>query len=407
MDAERTSNSYAVAPLERFSAPPGLDGRFGANRGALTIKHIDAETDVQAIAAWLARLQSTRRETVSLYRAAAEKLLNWACFARGKAMSSLDHSDLVAYIDFLAAPRPALDWVCGAGTKRSSSEWRPFVRPLAPGSIRVHLAITSLLFDWMRAVGYAAMPEIDNRNNLRRRSDAERIETHSLPRSAPRTLTVRSWKWVQRYLAGSVEPITRLAVELEYFGNLKPVEIRQLRLADLVAPSDDCVTWRIQLASMKNKRRCMYALPPIGASLSCWLGRLPYARRTTFASADERINSPLLFDGGTRPDHRVRNVLRRSAELAAAGGDAVAAEELGAATQLCFRDAFVTHTGWDQLPGWGCVANARWMARPIGEYFKRLAPTNQMILESWAQLEPQWKPYCEALGLTPGDQVLR
>lgn len=401
MDAEPTSTSYGVAPLERFSAPPVLDGRYGANRSALEIKHIDAETDVQAIAAWLAWLPSTRRQTVSLYRASAEKLLNWACFARGKALSSLDHGDLVAYMDFMAAPRPALDWMCGAGTKRSSSDWRPFVRPLAPGSIRVHLAITSLLFDWMRAVGYAAMPAIDNRNNLRRRSDEQRIETHILPRGAPRTLTVRSWKWLQRYLAGSVEPITRLAVELEYFGNLKPVEIRQLRLADLVAPSDDCVAWRIRLASMKNKLRCVYALPPIGTSLSCWLDRLPCARRTKFASADERVHSPLLFDGGTRPDHRVRNVLRRSAELAAAGGDAVAMEELGAATQLSLRDAFVTQAGWDQIPGWGCVANAGWMARPIGEYFKRVVPTDQMILESWAQLEPYWKPYCEALGLTP------
>lgn len=147
----------AVAPLELVRLPDHLGGRTGSNRSALGHAQIAAQTDIDALKAWLARFLDTRT-TFDSYRKEAERLLLWATIERGKPMSSLTHEDLLVYQRFLGDPQPAERWVMKAGRKwsRFDPEWRPFAGPLAPTSQRQAIIILNTMFSWLVNAGYLA-----------------------------------------------------------------------------------------------------------------------------------------------------------------------------------------------------------------------------------------------------------
>ena len=62
----RVSNGTLV-PLEQLSLPPDLDGGHGTNRSFSSRSQIAAQTDVDAIKAWLARFVDTQA-TFDTYR---------------------------------------------------------------------------------------------------------------------------------------------------------------------------------------------------------------------------------------------------------------------------------------------------------------------------------------------------
>lgn len=57
----------AMAPLELVRLPDHLDGRTGSNRSTLGHAQIAAQTDIDALKAWLARFLDTRT-TFDSYR---------------------------------------------------------------------------------------------------------------------------------------------------------------------------------------------------------------------------------------------------------------------------------------------------------------------------------------------------
>ena len=144
-------------PIERLAVPPELDGRCGANRAPRASAQIRADTDVEAVAAWLLRYTDSRA-TLMNYRKEAERLLLWAVIERGMPLSSLAHEDLLRYRQFLANPAPAQRWVIRGGRKppRSDPAWRPFSGPLSESSVRQALLIVNALFSWLVAAGYLA-----------------------------------------------------------------------------------------------------------------------------------------------------------------------------------------------------------------------------------------------------------
>jgi len=99
-----------VKPLEQLSLPPELDGGRGSNRALGTRPQIAAQTDVDAITAWLARFVDTKA-TFDTYRKESERLLLWSTTELTKPLSSLTHEDLLLYRRFLADPQPAQRWV--------------------------------------------------------------------------------------------------------------------------------------------------------------------------------------------------------------------------------------------------------------------------------------------------------
>ena len=152
-----TSPSLPIAPIERVAFPTELDGSFGRNRANTSQSQISAQTDVDAIEAWLARFADTPT-TFNSYRKEAERLLLWSVVERRKSLSSLTHEDLLAYQAFLANPRPTARWVMKPGRKhgRQDPRWRPFAGPLSATSQRQAIVILNTLFSWLVNAGYLA-----------------------------------------------------------------------------------------------------------------------------------------------------------------------------------------------------------------------------------------------------------
>ena len=147
----------AVSPLELVRLPEHLDGQTGSNRSTLGHAQIAAQTDIEALKAWLARFLDTRT-TFDSYRKESERLLLWATVELQKPMSSLTHEDLLVYQRFLGNPQPAERWVMKAGRKwsRFEPDWRPFAGPLAPTSQRQAIIILNTMFSWLVNAGYLA-----------------------------------------------------------------------------------------------------------------------------------------------------------------------------------------------------------------------------------------------------------
>ena len=145
-----------VVPLESLRPPLALDGSVGTNRASPGGRRILADTDVEAIRAWLGT-RSGSPHTARAYRREAERALLWAMLAKGKPLSSLDTSDVAEYInDFLAAPRPAKVWIGSARAERFSQAWRPFNGPLSERSRDTARAILRAMGRWLVEQGYWA-----------------------------------------------------------------------------------------------------------------------------------------------------------------------------------------------------------------------------------------------------------
>lgn len=147
----------APAPLETLQVLEALSGRCGANRSRAGHRQIEADTDRDAVLAWLARYADSPN-TLANSRREAERLLLWALVERGKPLSSLTHEDLLLYQHFLAAPDPAERWVMAPGRKlpRRHPGWRPFAGPLSPVSVRQAMVTLNGMLSWLVQAGYLA-----------------------------------------------------------------------------------------------------------------------------------------------------------------------------------------------------------------------------------------------------------
>jgi integrase/recombinase XerD len=143
--------------LDRVQVTADLNGCHGSNRAFGNRPQIAANTDIEAIKAWLARFVETPT-TFENYRKEAERLVLWSTITLGKPISSLTHEDLLAYQRFLTDPQPAPLWVMPRGRKvaRAHPDWRPFSGPLAPSSQRQAIVILNALFSWLVHAGYLA-----------------------------------------------------------------------------------------------------------------------------------------------------------------------------------------------------------------------------------------------------------
>jgi site-specific recombinase XerD len=98
------------------------------------------------VQAWLSLHESTA--TRRAYRKEAERLILWAIFERGCALSSLTTDDAIAYRAFLRRPTPRDRWI-GPSRPRQSMEWRPFSGPLSTRSAAYALTVLAALFRWL------------------------------------------------------------------------------------------------------------------------------------------------------------------------------------------------------------------------------------------------------------------
>lgn len=165
----------SLTPLESLVALKALSGQDGTNRSRAGHCQIAADTDRDAVLAWLARYADSRN-TLANSRREAERLLLWALVERGKPLSSLTHEDLLLYQRFLADPQPAQRWVMPPGRKlpRSHPAWRPFAGPLSPISVRQAMVTLNAMLSWLVEAGYLAGNPL-SLSRQRRRASAPRV----------------------------------------------------------------------------------------------------------------------------------------------------------------------------------------------------------------------------------------
>lgn len=144
---------FAMVPLARLAVPPQLDGRHGEHRQQGP-NAWGAQTDLQAIQAWLRR-HIMRPRTFSHYGRMVERFYLWCVLVRRLPLSSLVEADFFAYNDFLADP-PA-DWVQRRAMRRDTRDWRPLRGPLHPVSRRQNLAVVSAMISAMHKAGYLSI----------------------------------------------------------------------------------------------------------------------------------------------------------------------------------------------------------------------------------------------------------
>ncbi|MBY4694825.1 site-specific integrase [Burkholderia latens] len=135
-----------IVPWEQLRVPHDVDGSQGQFRAPQAACLLNASNDYEAIQSWIALHESAA--TQRAYRKEAERLVLWAIIERGRALSSLNTDDAIAYRAFLRRPTPRERWV-GPSRPRHSVEWRPFTDALSARSAAYALNVLSALFRWM------------------------------------------------------------------------------------------------------------------------------------------------------------------------------------------------------------------------------------------------------------------
>ncbi len=135
-----------IVPWEQSRVPHEVDGSHGQFRAPRAAWLLSAPNDYEAIQSWLSLHESAA--TQRAYRKEAERLVLWAIIERGRALSSLNTDDAIAYRAFLRRPTPRERWV-ESSRPRHSVEWRPFIGALAPRSAAYALNVLSALFRWL------------------------------------------------------------------------------------------------------------------------------------------------------------------------------------------------------------------------------------------------------------------
>lgn len=268
-------------------------GRYGSNRSRAGHCQISANTDREAVLAWLARYADSPN-TLANSRREAERLLLWALLACGKPLSSLTHEDLLSYQRFLANPLPQAVWVMPTGRRlpRNHPGWRPFSGPLSPVSVRQAMVTINAMLSWLVQAGYLAGNPL-SLSRQRSRSPAPRVVRFlepelweqvrttitSMPRDTPRQAAAY---WRARWL-----------FSLLYLCGLRISEVAGNAMGGFFTRTDTKtgeLRWWLRVVGKGNKARLVPATTELMIELTNyrrWLGLPPLPQ-----SGDA---SPLVF----------------------------------------------------------------------------------------------------------------
>ena len=175
---------------------------------------LGADSDRQALQAWLTTLEMKSTHTQRAYARDVERLLLWAS-EQGKTLSTLTVADAVAHARFLTNPPP--HWVNPLPTERSRPDWRPMRGPLTRSSANRALASIGHLYGFLVESGYLVANPFAHVRSLGRSSTLhERMDTR-------RSFNAQHLRAIDEYLASLPDdPAKRRLVALlmlaEYTG---------------------------------------------------------------------------------------------------------------------------------------------------------------------------------------------
>jgi integrase len=264
-------SASGLRPLEKLVVPEHCNGAQGGLRADPSVCRLAARTDQEAVLAWLQTVgtpgaSGALSTTYRSYRREAERLLLWAAFERGVALSSLGAEDAAAFAAFLRAP--PVSWCGPRHQPRWSEQWRPLEGALSLTSVRQSLVILRGLFAFLLEHGYLVANPFQNLPPLA--SSAHK-------QTKKRALTPEQWRtlWGAIRVRGSGVAARRLcrAVQWLYATGLRPSELVAARCEDLVGPESGkrAATggWTLQVKSRAGHTREV----PVPADLLQELGQ--------------------------------------------------------------------------------------------------------------------------------------
>ncbi|WP_051705441.1 tyrosine-type recombinase/integrase [Cupriavidus metallidurans] len=291
-----------VAPLESLQLPAAYDGRDGHNRPPRgTVARTAAQNDLGAIRAWLGVHGPEGSATWKTYRCHAERLLLWAVFARGKALSDLTVEDCSAFLDFLADPQPAERWVGPRGVPRFRYDWRPFAGPLSPSSIRQSYTVVSNLCQWLvdaqylRYNPFALLPKP--------KTARTRIQIS-------RSFTKSQWAFLQRHAAElpTEDPRSmrlQFMLRFAYATGLRISEQARATVGQLVHhdhPDDPRGTWSLVFIGKGTIEREVHVSHAV-----IWM-LMRYLKNRGLSDENGRLHAATPLIGRVKPDGKVGNL---------------------------------------------------------------------------------------------------
>lgn len=231
-ETEGAMQEHELACIDLPAVPARLDGRQGTNRAVGARRQIAADTDIEAVRAWLAEYADSPH-TLRAYRKEVVRLMFWAGQTLGKPLSSLTREDLLLYEVFLA--RPTGDWADPARPRKGGGR-RLFEGPLSPASIRHALGILSGLFGYLTAAGYLAGNPLALR---RRKSRKGRGTRPGQERYLDQALWARLLAFIETLPADTARERqhherARWLFRLLYGTALRASEVAQARTRDLI-----------------------------------------------------------------------------------------------------------------------------------------------------------------------------
>lgn len=334
-------------PGGHLTLPPELDGSQGRFRGPRDRCLIGANTDAEAVAAWVAakakgapkqagRTVAAGSErsltcTQIAYRREGERLLLWAVLERRTALSSLTLEDAIAYRDFLLAP-PA-EWCGRQAQPRWKATWRPLAGPLSPRSCNYAIGVAANLFAFLVDQGYVVgnpWRGVSPPCEVERGPDIRRGFTHG------------QWRYLREQLEALPAglPARRLQVALHLLHDTG------LRIAELVGASCDDLTWETLVR------------PPLAPVEGWWLtvtGKGGKVRRVPVSSQWIARLSSYLVERGLQADPRQAGDAALLGKLAGRESVTSAADGISASSLHRQLKSFLRH-GATKLAGSDPVA---------------------------------------------------
>lgn len=340
--------SIGVVPLERLRLPPGLSGVQGTNRAEAHADRTTAIDDLEAVRTWLS-LQASTTHTWRAYRREAERFLLWAVFERGKALSSLDGIDCMAFHDFLAAPGDP--WLCPRHVPRWSTRWRPLEAGLSPSSIATAVTIVKGLCGWLVRQRYLdAHPW----------SDVPRIHpAAAAPKPPQRSLSVRDWESLQQWLTSRPPgpSVDRLQVLLSfaYRTGLRESELANATVGWLRRTQQaDGPTWSLAVAGGPGRSPRTVELPEaVAAQLLKHLANTALSANDAAPDADRPLFAHRVDPGTALKPGRIYTLLKAALGRCAdtlEPGDTASAARIRAASTHWLRHTHAMHAVADGTP---------------------------------------------------------
>jgi site-specific recombinase XerD len=140
---------------------------------------INARSDGEAVAMWIAEKGRGSKNTAESYRREAERFLLWASEILNKSLSEVMRDEFLIYERFMAEV-PG-EWICSRGIKRRSHAWRPFSSQPSSKSISHSMRILYGMMQYLVKVGW--------------------LETNPMPQ--PKCIAGEKWRPTRKALSDS------------------------------------------------------------------------------------------------------------------------------------------------------------------------------------------------------------